>query len=80
MSEINPFPNLPERIRGPGEMAYNLCWSWHPTARMLFMQAGPEAADGRVVNAHLGNGASMTAVRQRKSVDTTMGFTPAGAW
>jgi acetate kinase len=24
VSDINPFPNLPERIRGPGEMAYNL--------------------------------------------------------
>jgi acetate kinase len=35
-------------------------------------------ADGRVIIAHLGNGASMTAVRNGKSVDTTMGFTPAG--
>jgi acetate kinase len=78
VSEINPFPHLPERIGGLGGMAYDLWWIWHPAARMLFMQAGPEAADGRVVIAHLGNGASMTAVRHGKSVDTTMGFTPAG--
>ena len=32
-------------------------------------------AEGRVVVAHLGNGASMCAMHQRKSVATTMGFT-----
>ena len=40
--------------------------------------AGAEAADGRVIIAHLGNGASMAAVRGGQGVDTTMGFTPAG--
>ncbi|GBD95680.1 MAG TPA: alpha-glucan family phosphorylase [Nitrospirae bacterium] len=30
------FPNLPERIIGLGELSYNLWWSWHPAARMLF--------------------------------------------
>ena len=30
------FPNLPDRIAGLGELAYNLWWSWHPAARMLF--------------------------------------------
>jgi acetate kinase len=39
--------------------------------------AGPKAANGRVVLAHLGNGASLAAVRDGKSIDTTMGFTPA---
>jgi len=34
-------------------------------------------ADGRVILAHLGNGASMTAVYRGKTVETTMGFTPA---
>ena len=33
-------------------------------------------AHGRIVIAHLGNGASMTALRDGISVDTTMGFTP----
>jgi len=33
-------------------------------------------AEGRVILAHLGNGASMTAVRGGKSLETTMGFTP----
>jgi acetate kinase len=38
--------------------------------------AGTEAAMGRVVLAHLGNGASLAAVRDGKSVDTSMSFTP----
>ena len=38
--------------------------------------AGAEAARGRVVLAHLGSGASLTAVLDGRSVDTTMGFTP----
>jgi len=38
--------------------------------------AGPEAADGRVILAHLGSGASMAAVHRRKPIETTMGFTP----
>jgi acetate kinase len=36
------------------------------------------AAEGRVIMAHLGSGASMTAVRNGVSLDTTMGFTPTG--
>jgi acetate kinase len=34
-------------------------------------------ASGRVILAHLGNGASMAAVKDGRSVETTMGFTPA---
>jgi acetate kinase len=35
------------------------------------------ATTGRVILAHLGNGASLAAVRDGKSMDTSMGFTPA---
>jgi len=38
--------------------------------------AGAKAAQGRVILAHLGNGASLTAVHDGKSIDTSMGFTP----
>jgi acetate kinase len=34
------------------------------------------ATKGRVILAHLGNGASMAAVRDGESIDTSMGFTP----
>lgn len=37
----------------------------------------PGAKKGRVILAHLGNGASLAAVRHGKSIDTSMGFTPA---
>jgi acetate kinase len=40
--------------------------------------AGTAAAEGRVILAHLGNGASMAAVHGRRCIDTTMGFTPTG--
>ena len=35
---------------------------------------------GRAVIAHLGNGASMAAVRNDQPLDTTMGFTPTGGF
>jgi acetate kinase len=44
--------------------------------RELARVAGAKAAQGRVILAHLGNGASMTAVRFGKSIDTSMSFTP----
>jgi acetate kinase len=39
--------------------------------------AGTEVAQGRVILAHLGNGASLAAVHNGKSMDTSMSFTPA---
>jgi acetate kinase len=38
---------------------------------------GAAAAGGRIILAHLGNGASLAAVRDGKPIDTSMGFTPA---
>jgi len=38
--------------------------------------AGTEAAQGRVILAHLGNGASLAAVHRGKPMDTSMSFTP----
>jgi len=44
----------------------------------LARRAGETAAQGRVVLAHLGSGASLAAVRDGSSIDTSMGFTPTG--
>jgi acetate kinase len=41
----------------------------------ILPQVAPEIANGRVIVAHLGSGASLCALRDRKSVDTTMSFT-----
>jgi starch phosphorylase len=30
------FPQIPEQIGGIGELAFNLWWSWNPSARMLY--------------------------------------------
>ena len=38
--------------------------------------AGDQAANGRVILAHLGSGASLTAVKEGKPIDTSMGLTP----
>ena len=40
------------------------------------LKVAPEIANGRVVVAHLGSGASLCALRAGKSVDSTMGFSP----
>jgi acetate kinase len=41
----------------------------------ILPQVAPEIADGRVIVAHLGSGASLCALKNRKSIDTTMSFT-----
>ena len=38
-------------------------------------EVAPELAGGRIIVAHLGSGASMCAMREGKSIDTTLGFT-----
>ncbi len=37
---------------------------------------GKESAMGKIILAHLGNGASLAAIKNGKSIDTSMGFTP----
>ncbi len=39
-----------------------------------FRELAPETASGRVVVAHLGSGCSMTAIKEGRSVETTMSF------
>ena len=43
MNEIDLTNHLPERIRGLGGLAYNLWWSWTPSARELFRTIDLEA-------------------------------------
>jgi acetate kinase len=69
---------IPRRYDAAGVQRYGFhglsyTYLMHELSRL----AGPQAANGRVILAHLGNGASMAAVRDGHSVDTTMGFTPA---
>lgn len=66
---------LPERYWNAGVRRYG----FHGLSYESLMDAlGDDAAGRRVVLAHLGNGASMAAVHDRRPVDTTMALTPAG--
>ncbi|BBO20461.1 MAG: acetate kinase [Rhodocyclaceae bacterium] len=66
---------LPRRLSEAGIKRYGFHGlSYEYIARVLPQHLGAKA-DGRVVVAHLGNGASMCAMQERKSVATTMGFT-----
>jgi len=70
---------IPRRYEGMGVRRYG----FHGLSYAFLMEelariAGPQAARGRVVLAHLGNGASLAAVYEGKSVDTSMGLTPTG--
>jgi acetate kinase len=70
---------IPRRYEAQGVRRYG----FHGLSYAFLMEelvrvAGPQAARGRVILAHLGNGASLTAVYEGKSVDTSMGLTPTG--
>jgi acetate kinase len=67
---------LPRRLAAEGIRRYGFHGlSYEYIASVLPDILGPAAADGRIVVAHLGSGASLCAIRGRKSVATTMGFT-----
>ena len=71
------FP-VPRRLQAQGVERYG----FHGLSYAFLMEeltrvAGTEAAQGRVTLAHLGNGASLPAVRGSKSIDTSTGFAPA---
>ena len=69
---------IPRRFDAQGIQRYG----FHGLSYAYLMEelarvAGAEAAQGRVILAHLGSGASLAAVAGGKSIDTSMGFTPA---
>ncbi len=67
---------LPSHLTDQGIQRYGFHGlSYEYIAHILHDHLGDRAA-GRIVVAHLGNGASLCALRQGKSIATTMGFTP----
>jgi acetate kinase len=70
---------LPRRYEAAGLQRYGFHGlSYAYIAEELIRIAGPELAGGKVIMAHLGSGASLAAVKDGRSIDTTMGFTPTG--
>jgi acetate kinase len=55
-------------------------YGFHGLSYEYVVATAGAAALGRAVIAHLGNGASMAAVRDGEPVDTTMGFSPTGGF
>ncbi len=69
---------LPRHLGDEGVVRYGFHGLSYESIIQELRAVAPEEAAGRVIIAHLGNGASMAAVRGGSSIDTTMGFTPAG--
>jgi len=77
MPRVAKWLPLPRRYDAQGIQRYGFHGlSYAYLLERLAQVAGDETAHGRVILAHLGNGASLAAVRDGKSMDTTMGFTP----
>ncbi len=74
MPELAQRLPLPRALWDAGIRRYG----FHGLSYEYIMQALGPAAMGCTIIAHLGNGASMAAVRDGQPLDTTMGFSPSG--
>jgi acetate kinase len=77
MPRVAKLLPLPRRFDAKGVQRYG----FHGLSYAFLMEelarlGDPAATTGRVILAHLGNGASLAAVRDGRSIDTSMGFTP----
>ena len=73
--EVAELIPLPRELREQGVQRYGFHGiSYEFIASVLPLYA-PGISNGRVIVAHLGSGASMCAMKDRKSVDSTLGFT-----
>jgi acetate kinase len=66
---------LPRAIRDTGVQRYGFHGLSYEYIASALPHAAPEVAAGRVIVAHLGSGASLCAMRNGKSLDSTLGFT-----
>ena len=66
---------LPREIRASGVQRYGFHGLSYEYIASVLPEVAPEIASGRVIVAHLGSGASMCALRDGRSVDSTLGFT-----
>jgi acetate kinase len=66
---------LPKEIRDSGVQRYGFHGLSYEYIASVLPQVAPEIAAGRVIVAHLGSGASLCAMRNGKSIDSSFGFT-----
>jgi len=77
MPRVAKLLPIPRRFDAKGVQRYGFHGlSYAFLLEELARLGDPAAATGRVILAHLGNGASVAAVRDGRSIDTSMGFTP----
>ena len=78
MPRVARIVPIPRKYEAAGVRRYGFHGlSYEYLIEELARVAGAEEARGRVILAHLGSGASLAAVLNGHSIDTTMGFTPA---
>lgn len=66
---------LPRGVRKHGLQRYGFHGLSYEYVASVLPEVAPEIAGGRVIVAHLGSGASLCAMRDGRSVDSTLGFT-----
>src|SRR5580765_2496972 len=66
---------LPKAIRDAGVQRYGFHGLSYEYIASALPAVAPDIAGGRVIVAHLGSGASLCAMKGRKSIDSTLGFT-----
>jgi len=77
MPRVATLLPIPRRYESGGVQRYGFHGlSYTYLMEELVRLGDPAAGSGRVILAHLGNGASLAALRDGKSIDTSMGFTP----
>jgi acetate kinase len=76
MPELNQRFALPQALFDAGVQRYGFHGLSYESICAQLQASEPTLARGRIVIAHLGNGASLCAVKAGQSVATTMGFSP----
>jgi acetate kinase len=72
VSEVIPLPRDITRL---GVQRYGFHGLSYEYIASVLPEVAPEIANGRVIVAHLGSGASLCALKNRRSVDHSLGFT-----
>lgn len=74
------MPEMAQRFPLPRDLWHHGVrkYGFHGLSYEYILGVLGEAVKGRIIIAHLGNGASMAAILDGRPIDTTMGFTPTG--
>ena len=73
--DLADFYAIPRRLHEDGVRRYGFHGLSYEYIAMMLPKVAPEIANGRVIVAHLGSGASMCGLSAGRSIESTMGFT-----